>query len=47
MKDALRMIECVARSGQRLETPLSEGRLVWRIWGQGEPVVLLHGGYGS
>jgi len=41
------MIECVARSGQRLETPLSEGQLVWRVWGHGEPVVLLHGGYGS
>jgi 2-hydroxy-6-oxonona-2,4-dienedioate hydrolase len=47
MTDAMRIIECVARSGQRLETPLSKGRLVWRIWGHGEPVVLLHGGYGS
>ena len=41
------MIERVARSGQRLETPLPEGHLAWRVWGRGEPVVLLHGGYGS
>ena len=47
MTDAVRMIERVARSGQRLETPLPEGNLVWRVWGRGEPVVLLHGGYGS
>jgi pimeloyl-ACP methyl ester carboxylesterase len=24
-----------------------DGRLSWRIWGAGEPLVLLHGGYGS
>ena len=47
MTDAVRMIERVARSGQRLETPLPEGHLAWRVWGRGEPVVLLHGGYGS
>jgi 2-hydroxy-6-oxonona-2,4-dienedioate hydrolase len=41
------MIERVARSGQRLETRLPEGYLAWRVWGRGEPVVLLHGGYGS
>jgi pimeloyl-ACP methyl ester carboxylesterase len=24
-----------------------EGRLAWRVWGRGKPLVLLHGGYGS
>ncbi len=26
---------------------MSEGRVLWNCWGQGEPVVLLHGGSGS
>jgi pimeloyl-ACP methyl ester carboxylesterase len=30
-----------------LLTPCGDGHLVWRRWGVGEPVVLLHGGYGS
>lgn len=29
------------------ETPCGEGRMVWRSWGAGSPVVLLHGGDGS
>lgn len=29
------------------ETPCGDGRLVWRIWGAGPPLVLLHGGAGS
>jgi len=32
---------------QRVETPLSEGRIVWRKWGSGPPLVLFHGGSGS
>ncbi len=31
----------------RLETPCGSGSMVWHVWGQGEPVVLLHGGSGS
>jgi 2-hydroxy-6-oxonona-2,4-dienedioate hydrolase len=31
----------------RAETPCGEGVMVWRCWGEGEPVVLLHGGSGS
>jgi 2-hydroxy-6-oxonona-2,4-dienedioate hydrolase len=31
----------------RLETPCGAGTMVWRSWGAGEPLVLLHGGYGS
>jgi pimeloyl-ACP methyl ester carboxylesterase len=32
---------------RRAETPCGEGSLVWHIWGEGPPLVLLHGGYGS
>ena len=34
-------------SAQVLTTPCADGDLVWRVWGDGEPLVLLHGGYGS
>ncbi len=32
---------------EKRTTPCGDGRMVWRIWGAGEPVVLLHGGSGS
>jgi pimeloyl-ACP methyl ester carboxylesterase len=32
---------------RKLYTPCGEGRMVWRVWGEGDPVVLLHGGSGS
>ena len=35
------------RSAQRIATPTSGGRMAWRCWGEGQPVVLLHGGSGS
>lgn len=28
-------------------TPCGAGSMVWRVWGEGEPLVLLHGGFGS
>ena len=40
----LRPLEGRAR---RAETPCGDGALVWHIWGEGRPVVLLHGGSGS
>jgi 2-hydroxy-6-oxonona-2,4-dienedioate hydrolase len=37
----------IERLGRRIETPCGDGAMVWRIWGGGAPLVLLHGGYGS
>jgi pimeloyl-ACP methyl ester carboxylesterase len=34
-------------AAKKLETPCGKGSMVWRIWGQGTPVVLIHGGSGS
>jgi len=35
------------RVSVRHETPCGSGRMVWRAWGEGRPLVLLHGGSGS
>jgi 2-hydroxy-6-oxonona-2,4-dienedioate hydrolase len=40
-------VEGVAAEAQRIETPCGGGAMVWRVWGSGPPLVLLHGGYGS
>jgi pimeloyl-ACP methyl ester carboxylesterase len=40
-------VEGVGAEAQRVETPCGDGTLVWRVWGSGPPLVLLHGGYGS
>ena len=37
----------VESSARRFETPCGSGRMVWRKWGSGRPVLLLHGGSGS
>ncbi len=34
-------------SAERTTTPCCDGEMIWRIWGDGPPLVLLHGGYGS
>lgn len=41
------ILAAVAAEAAVLRTPCGDGDLVWRRWGAGEPVVLLHGGYGS
>jgi 2-hydroxy-6-oxonona-2,4-dienedioate hydrolase len=41
------IVESVAAEAQRIETPCGDGSVVWRVWGSGPPLVLLHGGYGS
>jgi len=40
-------VSALNRAARRVTTPCGDGTMVWRVWGAGEPVVLLHGGYGS
>lgn len=32
---------------RRVETPCGDGTMVWRIWGEGEPLVVSHGAQGA
>ena len=41
------LVEGIAAEAERVETPCGDGTMVWRLWGSGPPLVLLHGGYGS
>lgn len=40
-------LRAAAGLARRAETPCGGGSLVWRAWGRGRPLVLLHGGSGS
>ena len=41
------IIAALEARAARIETPCGVGRMIWRRWGAGEPLVLLHGGSGS
>ena len=40
-------LERLCALGDRVETGFDGGKMVWRLWGDGPPLVLLHGGYGT
>ena len=40
-------VEGIGTKAQLIETPCGDGGMVWRVWGSGPPLLLLHGGYGS
>jgi pimeloyl-ACP methyl ester carboxylesterase len=46
-EETIAYVEGVAAEAERIETPFADGNLVWRRWGSGPALVLLHGGYGS
>ena len=37
----------VESAGKRITTPCGDGEMVWRIFGDGPPLVLIHGGHGA
>ena len=41
------LLDRLRREARELCSPCGPGSMVWRVWGAGPPVVLLHGGYGS
>jgi len=41
------LLDRLDKAAQRRETPCGDGTMVWRSWGEGEPLVLFHGGSGS
>jgi pimeloyl-ACP methyl ester carboxylesterase len=40
-------VSAIEARARRVETPCGDGTMVWRIWGEGEPVVLGHGAQGA
>jgi 2-hydroxy-6-oxonona-2,4-dienedioate hydrolase len=45
--ETIAFVDNVAAAAERRETPCGDGQMAWRLWGDGPPLVLLHGGYGS
>ncbi|WP_340315199.1 alpha/beta fold hydrolase [Rhizorhabdus argentea] len=41
------MLESLDSSARRFATASGEGSIIWREWGNGPPLVLIHGGFGS
>jgi 2-hydroxy-6-oxonona-2,4-dienedioate hydrolase len=47
LEAAVASVSALNRAARKRATPCGDGTMVWRVWGAGEPLVLLHGGYGS
>jgi pimeloyl-ACP methyl ester carboxylesterase len=45
--DPLDVIAELEARAEPIETPCGDGSMIWRAWGQGEPLVLGHGAQGS
>ena len=41
------LIAALDRQAEKCETPSGAGTMVWRAWGEGEPLMLTHGSHGS
>jgi pimeloyl-ACP methyl ester carboxylesterase len=46
-EETVAFVRGVAAEAQRVETPCGDGPMIWHVWGEGPPLALLHGGYGS
>jgi pimeloyl-ACP methyl ester carboxylesterase len=45
--DPAAVVAALDRTARKVTTPCGDGVMVWRVWGAGDPLVLLHGGSGS
>lgn len=45
--DGLDVVRSLEQAARRIDTSWGDGRIAWRCWGDGPPLLLLHGGYGS
>jgi pimeloyl-ACP methyl ester carboxylesterase len=46
-QEAAAIVAELEARARRVDTPCGEGTLAWRIWGQGEPLVVGHGAQGA
>lgn len=47
LEDPAALVAELEARARRVETPCGEGTMVWRIWGEGEPLVVSHGAQGA
>jgi len=47
VEDSRAHVARIESLGARLVAPVATGAMVWRVWGEGPPLVLLHGASGS
>lgn len=47
MTQSVSELDRIEQSAERRATPCGTGGVIWRIWGEGPPLVLLHGDFGS
>lgn len=47
MTNPAAIVADIASRAEVRRTPCGAGSMVWRVWGQGAPLALFHGGYGS
>src|ERR1700730_13687186 len=45
--DPAHVVAAIEAQSTKHETPCGDGHIVWRRWGEGSPVVLMHGGSGA